>query len=398
MKNRGFTLVELLAVIVIIGVVSLIVFPNIMSSLSKSREKAYDTQKNEIIAMAKKWATNNMDKLDEYHLNNTYITFSVLKEEGYMAKNKIKNPKNREEMIGCIEISYNNTNNSYDYNYYDSDYTGDYLTDEANACDDKIGYIYTYKDGELDINKDNAITIAYDKIYDDNVSSIKVVGQTDNGLYDMGDDYVFRGSDVSNYVKFKSHNDVWRIMSLNKKNKTMKLIKNSSIGENEWDSNGNIKFENSTVKTDKLDEEFNKDTSSISKIANKININSVFNVGGVDVIDNFDVISSKENIENINHKIGLMTISEYLMSSTTCDSFDATSCSSNNYIYDIIKSGSAWTINNNSNQIWYIATDGNIYVSAPNGVYKNYYPVIELNSNISITDGLGTNASPYIIE
>ena len=74
MKKDGFTLVELLSTIVIIGVVSIIAIPSVINSIQKAKQKAYDTQMSEIIAAAKKWSSNNTDKLDEYHLNNTYIT------------------------------------------------------------------------------------------------------------------------------------------------------------------------------------------------------------------------------------------------------------------------------------------------------------------------------------
>ena len=40
MKKEGFTLVELLAVVVIIGITYLIIFPSVTSFIDKSKEKS----------------------------------------------------------------------------------------------------------------------------------------------------------------------------------------------------------------------------------------------------------------------------------------------------------------------------------------------------------------------
>ena len=58
MNRKGLTLVELLAVIVVLAVVALIVTPNILSSISKSHERMYETQLDNIKSAAKNWAAD----------------------------------------------------------------------------------------------------------------------------------------------------------------------------------------------------------------------------------------------------------------------------------------------------------------------------------------------------
>lgn len=65
MKKRGFTLVELIAVIVVLAVVMVIAVPIITDSINKSQEKAYNNQISGLINAAKKWGASNTGKLPD---------------------------------------------------------------------------------------------------------------------------------------------------------------------------------------------------------------------------------------------------------------------------------------------------------------------------------------------
>ena len=122
MKKEGFTLVELLAVIVIIGIIYLIVFPSVTSFIDKSKEKSYNIQVDLIEKASKKWVIDNTDELlkkDPYHLNNINLTLTTLKKDGYLQDEFIENPKTKKIMTGCVVVSYQSNKNQYEYTYED---------------------------------------------------------------------------------------------------------------------------------------------------------------------------------------------------------------------------------------------------------------------------------------
>ena len=62
MKNKtGFTLVELLGVIVLLGIIALVAIPAITNTANKQKEKVYYDQLNELIRAAQNWTTDDVE-------------------------------------------------------------------------------------------------------------------------------------------------------------------------------------------------------------------------------------------------------------------------------------------------------------------------------------------------
>ena len=61
MKNKGFTLVELLAVLVILGMISLIIIPSVSGTLNASRKNSYQKQIKVLETAAEKWGVENIN-------------------------------------------------------------------------------------------------------------------------------------------------------------------------------------------------------------------------------------------------------------------------------------------------------------------------------------------------
>ena len=115
MKNKGFTLVELMAVIIILGLIAVIAVPIVTKILSNSKDELYERQVKEIEDAAKRWGVDNI--IDE-EVNNYYVSLLDLRKEGYLESTTvIKNPKDDSDMNGCVEIKYDNLYKQFTYKY-----------------------------------------------------------------------------------------------------------------------------------------------------------------------------------------------------------------------------------------------------------------------------------------
>ena len=82
MKNRGFTLVELLGVIIILALLSLVIFPNIISSFFDVSNKLDDATKLLVVEAAKDYYLENRNNIE----NLDYcVTVANLQTEGLIS-------------------------------------------------------------------------------------------------------------------------------------------------------------------------------------------------------------------------------------------------------------------------------------------------------------------------
>jgi len=89
MKNKGFTLVELIATLIILSIVALIVTPNILVSISDYKKQVYDNNIESIKGAAISWAADNVTY--EYFPSDETISLLVpiseLIEDGHLDEN-----------------------------------------------------------------------------------------------------------------------------------------------------------------------------------------------------------------------------------------------------------------------------------------------------------------------
>lgn len=115
MKKNGFTLIELIATILILGVIAMIIVPITNNILIKSKEKLYNEQIDRIEKLAKEYAIEN----NEILLNEGgKIYIGDLINKGYLERKDIINPITNENMTGCVIVSY--ANEKYKYKYSES--------------------------------------------------------------------------------------------------------------------------------------------------------------------------------------------------------------------------------------------------------------------------------------
>lgn len=114
MKNKGFTLVELLAVIILIGVLSLIVTVTVNNTIKENKQKSCNIQIENIKTGAKNWASKNVFRLPSEEGGNITLTLKDLKDSGFVVKD-IKNPKTGELFDDNITIKITRKDNDYSY-------------------------------------------------------------------------------------------------------------------------------------------------------------------------------------------------------------------------------------------------------------------------------------------
>lgn len=122
MKNKGFTLVEILAVITIIALLSLILIPSIDAIIKSSKEDTYKIQVNLILGGLENWAANNVFKLPSEEDDSMTITLGDLKKAGFVDV-EVRNPKTDECFSNDLVLKITKKNNKYKYEIDESTLT-----------------------------------------------------------------------------------------------------------------------------------------------------------------------------------------------------------------------------------------------------------------------------------
>ena len=120
-KKRAFTLIELMAVVIILGVISTITVTAINYTIARAKEKLYTEQISRLEAGAKEWSVNNTALLPTVDAELTFFSIQRLKDEGVINAENVVDPRTNQELTGCLTIQYNNSYQQYLYDYIDSD-------------------------------------------------------------------------------------------------------------------------------------------------------------------------------------------------------------------------------------------------------------------------------------
>lgn len=102
-RNKGFTLVELLAVIVVLAVILTIAVPNIIKIIDKTRIDAYVKNEEVMVKAARMYLVNNTSLLPNNIGDTTEITLDDLKNSKLI--DSIKDPKDKDDCNGYILVT-----------------------------------------------------------------------------------------------------------------------------------------------------------------------------------------------------------------------------------------------------------------------------------------------------
>ena len=120
MNNKGLTLVEVLAVLIILSVIATIAVPNIAGNIKGYKRRLTDAQLSTIEGATKSWVTDNIGKVDCNGVSALAISFQTLSNKGYL-DNDMKNPNGADfddafGLVYCTTIK-DETGNLANYNY-----------------------------------------------------------------------------------------------------------------------------------------------------------------------------------------------------------------------------------------------------------------------------------------
>lgn len=126
--KKGFTLAELIGVLVVLALIAMIAIPSVTTTIKNNKAKICTINFENIINDAKNWASNNITKLPKEG-KNIEISFSDLVKYGYSEK-ELVNTKTGEAFPSSWKVVINNINNNFDYSIYN----GNNYIDYYNFC------------------------------------------------------------------------------------------------------------------------------------------------------------------------------------------------------------------------------------------------------------------------
>lgn len=123
--KKGFTLVEMIAVVTILAVLMLISAIPITNALRSFHETSYKNQLDNVIAAARLWGQEHPENLPETVGERAYVTLQDLQNAGYLDKD-FKNPKTGENFSNITVTIIKRSTKRFIYQISDVD--GESLT------------------------------------------------------------------------------------------------------------------------------------------------------------------------------------------------------------------------------------------------------------------------------
>lgn len=252
------------------------------------------------------------------------------------------------------------------------------------------------------------------------ITNQKNVVTSGYGLYYMNNEYVYRGKNVNNYVKFSDSDNLWRIVKVTSNNEVVLIEKDHSVNSFVWDDRYNTiaegndginEYNNSKISTiveqlykntinDKNSDEDNYYDDETKLLTNEDRKKTVaFNscVANRSIDDTSKDGSTECSIVS-KTKASLLSVYDFLNASLDSNCVTAASPSCQNYNY-LSNSSSYWLANGkkeDSSRVYSISGTNYIYPKvAAEEVYIRL--VIHLDSNTMLESGKGTAKNPYII-
>ena len=118
MEKKGFTLIEIMAVMVVLGLLITTIVPVVSNLLKDSEDTLHDEQIDLVVKASQKYMIENSNLLPEGS-DYSAVYIDDLINSGVIDNDSVIDPKTKEELDGCVVVNYNENFNQYEYNYRD---------------------------------------------------------------------------------------------------------------------------------------------------------------------------------------------------------------------------------------------------------------------------------------
>jgi prepilin-type N-terminal cleavage/methylation domain-containing protein len=162
-KNNGFTLVELLAVIVILAVILVIAIPNVMKVIDKAKLDAYKRNEDLLVNATRNYLAGNSSRAPINIGDISIIDLTELQSNNIIGN--IKDTKGNGNCVGQVTVTKKSIN-EYTYgpymecstNYKTSEYIKDGLVLYLDGFDAPVGSVWKDRSG----NNNDATMVGFD--------------------------------------------------------------------------------------------------------------------------------------------------------------------------------------------------------------------------------------------
>ena len=368
-KNKGFTLIELIAVVVMMGLILLIVFPATSRLMRDNEEKEYQTYYDLVEKSIELYSRSRRDDIGGAGVSGCVddTTIAELIKENYVKEFESDNDvvcKSPGDFSDA-ELAQIDVDPSKYVNVRIENKNGVISTKFSMICkktDSKKVYFTKLIEKEGTCDKYVAeVSNSLIKAISDPTSTTRL-----NAQVLSGNNYIVTGDTTNNYVWYSGK--MWRIVEYNTNDRTVKLV------------------------TDDIQSLVTYDTSSTDYRSSNISIwlNNIFlktlNNPNRYILDsewNYTAVSNgnaaPENTNLMTAKVGMLNLYEY----TKIKGF-------------LNKGNNYWLLSKKDNDnVWYVGQDD----TTKSGVVNEFYgvrPSIVLRPSVSIVSGgQGTTSNPY---
>ena len=335
---RGFTLVELIGVVVILGLIALVALPPILNSVRKTKGNISDASQKILYSATEVYVSENINSYPRTDGNVYCITIGSLVSNNLLPT-KVYDAVTGEEIgqDNIVEVTVNQGQYSYSLN---------------NNCVEK-----------------KAVSLIQTLLakYSEGATNGLVNDTTDSSVY------YFKGSNSqvnNNYLWYGGHS--WRVIEFDTSDNTLLLISQQPLttispASAVWTTQS--AYESSYINSWLNDYFYNSLSSSVK---NNI-VNNTFNIGTYSDVDEITTTQ----------KVGLLDEDQYTRAGSTDSYLD---------IKDYFWLGNS----SSSSYVRNVASNGGLGISFPSGG-GGVRPVIRISDQI-ITGGNGTLTSNYEVE